>query len=74
MTIWTVPLVNTRGWSDQAPFAAAGVPTLLMNTGVTDIYHRMTDTPDRVNNLGGARAARLIFEMLLKLDEEYGRR
>ncbi len=71
-TVWTVPLINRRGWSDQAAFARREIPTLLINTGPAATYHRRTDTADSINPAGGAKVARLIFEMLLHLDAAYG--
>lgn len=67
-----VPGKSSRHWSDQAPFSRVGLPTLFIYCGQTRYYHTPQDTPDRINNDGGARTARLVFEMLRALDYEYG--
>lgn len=68
-----VPWTSTRRWSDQAPFADAGVPTLLVHAGRTGVYHRRTDTADRINDRGGARVARLTYEIARHLDADLAR-
>ncbi len=57
---------NRSTWVDSTPFAMVGVPavTLTESYGQPGIdypgypgFHRMTDTPDRINNVGQWRAA-----------------
>jgi len=71
LKIFPVPTANTKHWSDQAPFAGAGLPTLFFHCGRTEEYHTPQDTADRVNCDGGAQAARLVFEVARALDQEF---
>jgi len=68
LRIWALPFVNTRGWSDQAPFARRGVPTMLFYTGHHAHYHRVGDTVERINADGGARVGRYAFGVLRRLE------
>jgi hypothetical protein len=45
--------------SDHAPFIAAGVPALLLHTGMHGDYHRKGDTAEKINAGGIVEAARL---------------
>jgi hypothetical protein len=72
LSIVPVPTSNTKGWSDQAAFARLGLPTLFFYCGQTSYYHTPQDTADRVNNVGGAQVARLIFEVARALDHDFG--
>jgi hypothetical protein len=45
--------------SDHAPFIAAGVPALLLHTGMHGDYHRKGDTAEKINADGIVEAARL---------------
>ncbi len=71
LSIIPVPHSNTKAWSDQAPFARLGLPTLLFYCGETEYYHSPRDTADRINNAGGAGAARMVFEVARALDYEF---
>lgn len=71
--ILPVPGKGTIPWSDQAPFARAGLPTLFFHCGRTKVYHTPQDTADRVNHDGGARVARLIFEVARAMDHEFAK-
>ncbi len=68
LRVWALPIVTKRRWSDHSRFAARGVPTLLLHTGTHRDYHRRTDTAARINPAGAARAARLAFETLRRLE------
>ncbi len=35
--------------SDHAPFYNAGIPSLMITTGLEDVYHKTTDTADKIN-------------------------
>jgi Tol biopolymer transport system component/Zn-dependent M28 family amino/carboxypeptidase len=48
------------GPSDHSPFYAAGVPVLHFFTGAHEDYHKPSDTPDKINAIGGARIAMLV--------------
>lgn len=63
-----VPLTSKEHWSDQAPFAKAGIRTLFFYDGNMKTYHTMQDTPDSLNNRGGAQVTRLVYEVLRNLD------
>jgi len=56
----------TRGRSDQATFAAWRVPAVALFTGFHEDYHRITDTPARVN-VPGVRRVVDITERLVRL-------
>jgi len=73
LRITPVPASNTQPWSDQAPFARAHLATLFFYCGRTQYYHTPMDIAERVNNIGGAQVARLIFEVARALDLEYAR-
>ena len=45
------------GPSDHMPFYVAGAPVLFLFTGSHSDYHTATDDADRINAIGGARAA-----------------
>ncbi len=72
LNVTTIPFVQRTGWSDQAAFARRGVPTLFFYTGRTREYHRMTDTVDRVNAVGGAKVATLALDVVRALDICFG--
>lgn len=38
--------------SDHAPFYNAGIPSLMITTGLEDVYHKTTDTADKINYSG----------------------
>jgi len=38
--------------SDHAPFYNAGIPSLMITTGLEDVYHKTTDTADKINYAG----------------------
>jgi Tol biopolymer transport system component len=51
------------GPSDHSPFYAAGVPVLHFFTGAHEDYHKPSDTPDKINAVGGARIAMLVADV-----------
>ncbi len=51
------------GPSDHSPFYAAGVPVLHFFTGAHEDYHKPSDTPDKINAIGGARVAMLVADV-----------
>jgi Tol biopolymer transport system component len=51
------------GPSDHSPFYAAGVPVLHFFTGAHEDYHKPSDTPDKINAIGGARIAMLVADV-----------
>jgi hypothetical protein len=55
--------------SDAYPMFEKGVPALLFHTGLHENYHRVTDTPDRLNAPGMSRIARLAFCLTNELAE-----
>ncbi len=71
LRITPVPASNTKAWSDQAPFARVGLPTLFFYCGQTRYYHTPEDSADRVNFQGGAQVARMVFEVARALDHEF---
>lgn len=65
-----VPFGDGGGPSDQAPFAARGVPVLSLSTDVHEDYHRVTDDADRVNVAGEARVVTLAERLVRALADE----
>lgn len=53
------------GGSDHAPFYRKGVPVAFFHTGSHPHYHRVTDTPERLNYSGAESVARLAAELAL---------
>jgi hypothetical protein len=47
--------------SDQASFADKKIPVLFFSTGEHADYHKVTDSPDKIDNVKLARIARLCF-------------
>lgn len=72
LSIVPIPASNTKNWSDQASFARIGLPTLFFYCGQTRYYHTPQDTADRINYAGGARVARVVFEVVRAMDYEFG--
>lgn len=62
-----IPVLEAHHWSDQAPFVAAGVRTLLVTNGLHADYHTMRDTADRVNAAGACDVTRMVLEILTRL-------
>ena len=58
---------DAYGPSDHTSFYAAGVPVLMLFTGVHDDYHRPSDDTEKINAAGGARIARLAAEVAAEL-------
>ncbi len=52
------------GDSDHHPFYAAGIPSLHLDTGKHDDYHRPTDDADKLNYQGIRRLAELVFTVV----------
>ena len=68
-----LPLTSKKRWSDQAPFAKAGLPTLFVHAGIPPERHTMRDTTVLLNNDGAIRIARFTFEFIRYLDAAYYR-
>ena len=47
------------GRSDQASFAAVGVPSIFLSSGLHADYHRVTDAPEKIDAGKLAHVARL---------------
>jgi Zn-dependent M28 family amino/carboxypeptidase len=47
--------------SDHSSFFEKGVPAIFFFTGLHPDYHKVTDSPDRINADKAARVARLVF-------------
>ena len=60
------------GPSDQMSFYVAGVPVLHLFTGSHSDYHKPSDTPDKLNAAGAARAAQLTAELALAVAQREG--
>jgi hypothetical protein len=69
MKIVCLPVTSKNHWSDQAPFTAAGMPTLFVFGGFTNDYHTKRDTIDEIKGSTGADASAVIFELLRALAE-----
>ena len=56
--------------SDQVAFIEAGIPAVQIFSGIHEDYHRPTDTPDKIDAAGLAKAATLSREALVYLAAE----
>ena len=68
-----LPVTSKKRWSDQAPFANAGLRTLFFHARMPPERHTMRDTADLLNNEGAVRIARFVFEFIRYLDAAYSR-
>lgn len=59
-----------KGDSDHHPFVMAGVPTLMLHTGLHEDYHRPGDKANKINSAGLASISRLLFHAALDLADE----
>lgn len=53
--------------SDHWPFAAAGVPAFVVNTGIHDDYHRPSDDVEKLNVPGMRLATQYLVEAVMRL-------
>ena len=53
--------------SDHQPFFAAGVPVLMLHTGLHEDYHRPSDKADKINSAGLKSVSQLLFSTALDL-------
>lgn len=60
------------GGSDHAPFYRKNVPVVFLHTGSHPHYHKITDTPDRLNYSGAEAVTRLAAEIALDTDAALG--
>ncbi len=58
------------GDSDHFPFYAAGIPSLHLDSGKHDDYHRPTDDADKLNYPGILRLAKLVFDLVQEAANE----
>lgn len=56
------------GGSDHVPYTRASIPYLFFHTGLHPDYHKVTDTPDKINYEGMERIIRLAFDLVLAYD------
>ena len=59
--------------SDHHPFITAGIPTIMLHTGLHEDYHRPSDKPEKINSPGLQTVARLMFRTALELADEDSR-
>lgn len=57
------------GGSDHAPFYSKGIPVLFLHTGTHRHYHKITDTPEKLNYDGLVLISKLAFEVLVAIDQ-----
>ena len=60
-------LARNRG--DNAPFEAAGIPTLFFGSGESDDYHRTTDTVDKIVPVLLASRTKAVYATLVALSK-----
>lgn len=60
------------GGSDHAPFYRKGVPVVFLHTGSHPHYHKVTDTPEKLNYSGAESVTRLAAELVLEIDAALG--
>lgn len=58
------------GGSDHAPFYNKGIPVVFLHTGLHQHYHKVTDTPDRLNYDGMTKVSKLALEIILSIDKQ----
>ena len=56
--------------SDHYPFISAGIPTLMLHTGLHDQYHRPSDDVEHVNFAGIPRVTRLALAVVAVIADE----
>lgn len=56
--------------ADHWPFYVAGVPVLMLHTGLHDDYHRPSDDVERLEPAGMSRVGRLTFELVCRLADD----
>ena len=56
--------------SDHHPFFAAGVPVVMLHTGLHDDYHRPSDKAEKINSGGLRLVSQLMFRTALDLADE----
>jgi hypothetical protein len=56
--------------SDHYPFISAGVPTVMLHTGLHEDYHRPSDKADKINSTGLQTVSRLLFRTALEMADE----
>ncbi len=56
--------------SDHHPFYAAGVPVIMLHTGLHEDYHRPSDKAEKINSAGLQRVSQLMFRLALDLADE----
>ena len=53
--------------SDHHPFFAAGLPIIMLHTGLHDDYHRPSDKAEKINPAGLQKVSQLLFRTALDL-------
>jgi hypothetical protein len=59
--------------SDHQPFFAAGIPVLMLHTGLHEDYHRPSDKADKINSAGLKSVSQLLFATALDLADDHDR-
>jgi Zn-dependent M28 family amino/carboxypeptidase len=54
--------------SDQESFADIGIPVAFLHTGLHGNYHRVSDTPDKLNYAGMEQIVRFSYDLIKALD------
>lgn len=62
-----LPDDSARGPSDHASFYNAGIPSLFFFTGIHPDYHQPGDDTPKINAIGGANVAHLVYNIALDL-------
>jgi hypothetical protein len=53
--------------SDHYPFFEAGIPIVMLHTGLHEDYHKPTDDADKINSAGMQQVARYALALLLQM-------
>jgi hypothetical protein len=72
LTLERVALAERSFWSENAPFAAAGVESLYFFTGLHPQHRRRGDTLETINLAGLSKVARLVFDVIRLADVQFG--
>lgn len=58
---------SAGGGSDHVPFIRKGVPAVFLHTGLHSVYHRPTDTAEKINYDGLTDVTKVAFELVWEI-------
>lgn len=60
---------GSSGGSDHVPFNNKGIPNIFFHTGLDTNYHKVGDTPDKLNYKGMESITQCMFDFILACDK-----